>query len=274
MARVSKLGDRVKRYELEEAGRRMVPRHPILARLDGRAFHTFTRGLARPYSKGLSQSMINTMLRLVNDWNATLGYTQSDEILLYWANTDPKAEMQFDGRYQKWVSLLAADCTLEFYKQVQKLLPEKSDRSPKFDCRVWQVPNEEEVYHNFLWREDDASVNSIQMAAQAQFSHKELHRRGWFDLNQMLFDRGINWNDYPAFFKRGTYGCRLFYDQKISPEDRARIPELANFEGDTVVRKAAFPLTVPPLRALAHWSDLFGIKSKDEELCPGVRSLE
>ena len=219
------LGDRMKRYEMEIAGQRMLPRLPILARLDGRAFHTFTKGLDRPYDANFSQCMIHTMMGLISRYNATLGYTQSDEITLYWANDDIESMMPFDGRYQKFMSLLASTATVLFYKRVLTWLPEREFTSPEFDCRAWQVPNEQEVYHNFLWREDDATTNSLQMAAQSEYSHKELHKKGRAELHEMLFRKGINWNDYPAFFKRGTYAKRVTLVKILSDAQLAKIPK-------------------------------------------------
>jgi tRNA(His) guanylyltransferase len=171
-SRIESLGDRMKVYEGIEASRAMMPRLPILARLDGRAFHTFTRGLERPYDRAFSGCMIRTMQFLVEKFHADLAYTQSDEIMLYWENSSD--EMMFGGRFQKWHSVLASTATLGFVREVQQAIPSHAHKDMTFDCRVWQVPYKQEVYHNFLWREDDATKNSVSMAAQSMFSHKEL----------------------------------------------------------------------------------------------------
>lgn len=241
------LGDRMKRYEMEEAGRRLMMRLPIMARLDGRAFHTFTRGLTKPYSREFSQCMVRTASKLVDEFNASLGYTQSDEISLLWVNDDPMAEMMFDGRYHKWVSLLAASATLEFKFAVDKYLPSKSHLKPKFDCRVWQVPDMMEAYHAFLWREQDATRNSLQSAAQAVYSHEQLHRKGGIELHDMLHEKGINWNDYPAFFKRGTYVQRRQYQRVLTNEELKRLPPQHRHNGP-VTRTAVFPLDADRLQ--------------------------
>ena len=78
------LGDRCKGYEAADAGRRAVRGQPLIARLDGRAFHTFTRDLKRPYEHGMSIAMIETARYLLDEMNALVGYTQSDEITLAW----------------------------------------------------------------------------------------------------------------------------------------------------------------------------------------------
>lgn len=240
------LGDRMKRYELEEAGRRMLPRLPILARLDGRAFHTFTRGLRRPFDEDFCRCMALTTAKLVDKFHASLGYTQSDEITLFWLNNDPQREMMFDGRYQKWTSLLAAAATRQFCNAIDIHLSAKSHLDPEFDCRVWQVPDMTEAYHAFLWREDDATRNSLQMASQAIYTRKELFKKGRAELHEMLFQKGINWNDYPPFFKRGTYVRRMPYEHTLTAAELARIPA-AHRPTEPVVRTAVFPLAAPPL---------------------------
>lgn len=249
------LGDRMKRYELEEAGRRMLPRLPIMARLDGRAFHTFTQGLERPYSTRFVRCMVDTTRLLVERYHADLAYTQSDEITLYWRNSDIKASMLFDGRFQKWTSLLAASATLRFGKTVARWLPEKLRLDPEFDCRVWQVPNEQEAYHAFLWREDDATRNSLQMAAQHYFTHEQLMYKDAAQLHDLLYSVGINWNDYPAFFKRGTYVRRIKHERMLTADELARIPE-QHRPTTPVARSAVLPLDAPPLLSLKSLTPL------------------
>src|SRR5262245_53206698 len=101
------LGDRMKQYEAAEAGRRLMPLVPALVRLDGRAFHSFVRGLARPFDKRLSDLMLDTATFLVRETNATVGYTQSDEISLAWVAEEYDTKIFFDGRVQKMTSTLA-----------------------------------------------------------------------------------------------------------------------------------------------------------------------
>ena len=139
------LGARMKRYEAQEAGRRLMPLLPVLARIDGRAFSTFTQGLERPYDVRLSRAMIDTTRFLVEETGARTGYTQSDEISLLWHATDPKDQLFFDGRIQKMVSVLAALATVELNRLLALTLPDYAARRPVFDCRVWQVPNREEA---------------------------------------------------------------------------------------------------------------------------------
>src|ERR1700678_949770 len=146
------LGGRMKRYEAAEAGRRLMPLLPALARLDGRAFHSFVRGLARPFDSRLSELMIDTATFLVRETSATVGYTQSDEITLAWVPDALDTQVFFDGRIQKMTSTLAALCAAYFNRRLPAFLPsEFADRMPVFDCRVWNVPTFEEAANTFLW---------------------------------------------------------------------------------------------------------------------------
>jgi tRNA(His) guanylyltransferase len=253
------LGDRMKRYEMEEAGRRMIPLLPIMARLDGRAFHTLTKGLARPYSPEFTRCMVETAAVLVNEFGADLAYTQSDEISLFWKNDDPFAPMQFDGRFQKWTSLLSAEASVAFNMALLEHLPEKAatkKKRAKLDCRVWQLPNTMEVYNAFLWREDDATRNSLQMAAQSHYTQKELHKAGEAKLHDMLHAKGVNWNDFPAFFKRGTYIARRQYQRELTADELAGIPEDRRPTGP-IMRSGIFALKAEPLRRYTSMTAFF-----------------
>lgn len=222
------LGDRLKAAEQAEAGRKCDPALPLMCRLDGKAFHTFTRGLARPYDKRLSDLMIDTTKYLVDKTDARLGYTQSDEISLYWYNADvgqgQQSEYMFDGKFQKLTSVLASMAGGYFCRELPKRIPEKADALPMFDARVWNVPVRD-VYLNFLWRQDDAIKNSISMAAQAQFSHKQLHGVGSEDKKMMLRDVGKPWEAEPQFFRMGTFVQRQTRMVELTEEQRQKIPE-------------------------------------------------
>ena len=108
-------GDRMKLYEGMEAGRRFMPLLPVLARIDGRSFHSFTRGMDRPFDAVFSNAMVDTTAALVRETGACMGYTQSDEITLAWYSDNPKTQIWFDGRIAKMTSQLGAQATLIFY---------------------------------------------------------------------------------------------------------------------------------------------------------------
>lgn len=214
----------MKLYEGIECDRRLMPRLPVVARMDGRAFHSFTRGMNRPYDERLSKLMVETALYLVRETNACMGYTQSDEITLAWHSTDPQSQIWFDGRVAKMTSQLAAHATLCFNRLLAQIAPEYLDRQPTFDARVWTVPNRTEGANVFVWREWDATKNSISMAASALYSDKALHAKNGSEKQEMLWQKGVNWNDYPAFFKRGTYVQRRTVVKPFSAEEIDRLP--------------------------------------------------
>lgn len=239
---------------MAEAGRRAMRGLPLMARLDGRAFHTFTRGMTRPYEHGMSMSMIETTRYLVQEMMALVGYTQSDEITLAWY--EPSSSLNdyaFDGRFQKIASVLAGMASARFGQLVAQHLPSKAGETPHFDCRVWQVPTLQDAAEVFVWREDDATKNSISMAACAYYADRELDGKSSGDKQELLFQKGVNWNDYPPFFKRGTYLQRRTFDRALSDEERARIPEAHRpAAGATFKRSQVVELELPPVRKIAN----------------------
>lgn len=218
-------GDRMKMYEQVEAGRRFLPMLPVVARIDGRAFSKFTRGFEKPYDKRMSDAMIATTKYLVEHTNALVGYTQSDEISLLWYSDDFKSKLWFDGRVAKMVSQLAAQATVFFYREIVRTMPEYANRMPTFDARVWQMPTHQEAANVFLWREQDATRNSIQMAGHTYFSDKQMHKKNTSEIQDMLMlEHGVNWNNYPAFFKRGVFIQRQVRAGKFSTEELESLP--------------------------------------------------
>ncbi|HHO52929.1 MAG TPA: hypothetical protein ENK18_19150, partial [Deltaproteobacteria bacterium] len=251
----SDLGDRMKGYEGREAGRRLMPRLPICVRIDGKRFSRFTKGLHRPYDTRLSELMVATTTHLVKQSNATIGYTQSDEISLILYQTGPRGEVMFDRRIQKLTSVLASMTTAYFNHHLADHIPEKAGQLALFDCRVWAVPDREEATNTLLWRELDATKNSISMAARAHYSHKQLMNRSGSEMLEMLFARGIDWNDFPAFFKRGTYVQRRRELRRFEAEELARLPPQHQAHSDPelmVERWIIQRLELPPLRRLSN----------------------
>ncbi len=247
-------------YEGAEAGRRFMPLLPIVARIDGRSFSSFTRGMVRPYDRTMSDMMVETTKYLVHETNANVGYTQSDEISLAWHSTDYRSQVWFDGRIMKMTSQLAAQATLIFNRLVASKYPEYYDRMPTFDARVWQVPNRTEAANVFVWREWDATKNSITMAASHYYSHAELQGKNGAEKQEMLFKKGVNWNDYPDFFKRGTYVQRRSTKRAFSVEELARLPEkhAARTNPSLLVeRNDIAVLSLPIITTVSNREDVF-----------------
>lgn len=222
------LGDRMKEQEAFSTSRKAERTLPIVARLDGRSFHTFCRGLEKPYSQRFLDCMEEAMVSLVDEFHAEVGYTQSDEITLVWKSFKGfhAAEHPFGGRFQKLESVLASHASVVFIKAVQLRLKEKAHMNPSFDCRVWQPPSADEAVNALLWRQRDAIRNAISMIAQANFSHKELHGKSTSDMLQMLNDKCIVVeDDFPSRFKRGVFAKRAKSERMLTPEELSMIPE-------------------------------------------------
>ena len=251
------LGDQMKAYENAFTSQKAMKGIPLLARLDGKAFHTFTKGLNRPYDERLSKCMIETTKYLVEKTHALIGYTQSDEISLVWhLEAGSVSEFMFDGKIQKLVSTLAGMASSKFAKLIAKNIPEKEDEVPVFDCRVWQVPTKEIAADAFKWRELDATKNSISMAAHTYFSHGSLQGLNGSQKQELLFSgKGINWNYYPAFFKRGTYVQRKLFKMEFTKEELEKIPEKYQPTGP-VLRTKVIELDMPPVRSCPNYTDV------------------
>ena len=214
----------MKAYEKQETGRRLLPLLPAVVRIDGKNFSRFTKGLERPFDSRLSELMVATTKYLVSESNALCGYTQSDEISLLIYSTEIKSQIFFDGKIQKINSVLASMATAFFNHHKAETLPEKSESLAIFDSRLWALPNRQEAANVFLWRERDATKNSISMAARTCYSHAELLGKTANEMQEMLFQKGINWNDYPAFFKRGTFVRRQSELRAYAPDELAALP--------------------------------------------------
>ena len=257
------LGDRMKWYESRYTDQTFMPLVPVLARLDGKAFHTFTQGLQRPYDERLSRLMTETTKYLVHETNARCGYTQSDEISLVWLAEDWESEIFFAAKLQKMNSVLASMTTAFFNRALDKYLPEKADRVALFDCRVFQVPSNSEASNCFLWREQDATRNSVQMAARAHYSHNECENKNTSDLHEMLFQKSINWNNYPGFFKRGTYVRRRTIDRAFTKAELEELPLKHAARSNpnlTFKRGTVMEENFPPMRSVINRDEvlLFG----------------
>lgn len=266
------LGDIHKSYEQNEAGRAIMPGLPVLARLDGVGFHNFTKGLKRPYDESMSQCMARTAKYLLDYFKATVVYTQSDEITLGWLNedSDVQTKLMFSGKYQKLCSTMAARASVAFNKELKVYLPQKIDEDPVFDCRVWQVPTVRLAAENFLWRELDATKNSITMAASAYYSHTELHKVSGKEKKDMLIKKGINWNEYPDFFKKGVYFRKESVQMNLTPAEIAKIPEKFRPTGP-VLRNVILEIRMPKITSVTNCPEvLFKGQTPIIETQPGV----
>ncbi len=233
------LGDRMKTYK-NVTRTYLTRRTPVIIRLDGCHFHTFTRGMDKPYDEVLCKSMQDTMRYLCeNIQNCVLGYTQSDEITLVLCDYKKLTTAAwFDDNIQKMCSVSASLATLAFnrifaentqdaifnccydpntdnigaevllehqddYERYIKYMSTKINQAT-FDSRVFNIPKEE-VCNCLIWRQQDATRNSIQGLGQKHFSHRQLEGKNCNQIQDMLMlEKGINWNDVSTKFKRGS----------------------------------------------------------------------
>lgn len=241
MANKDSLGDRMKCYE-NVTRNYLTRRAPVIIRVDGKAFHSFTRGFKKPFDDIFVKSMQETMKYLCkNIQGCVLGYTQSDEITLVIIDYEKiESCAWFDNNIQKMASISASMATLAFnkyfganvykyiedYKKEHQLIFIEEDnkycntlidavkKGAMFDSRVFILPKEE-VVNCVIWRQQDATRNSINSVGHANFSHKQLQNKSCNDVQDMLMsEKGINWNDYTTTLKRGS--CCIKMPQKIN----------------------------------------------------------
>lgn len=218
--RLDALGDRLKTFERIETEARFPPNNYLYVRIDGRSFSKFTKGLTRPYDTRLSSLMQLVTASLVKEFNAVIGYTQSDEISLIINNTYEKSCI-FEAKKQKLISTIASFTAAVFNAHLASVIPEKdplvTGKYPSFDCRIFPVTTASEATNAILWREHDAIKNSVSMSAHHHFSHKELQGVNTAVMKDMLKTKAsVIWEDYPKFFKSGSYFKRVVYNKVMT----------------------------------------------------------
>lgn len=204
------LGTRIKEH-YENRTRYMLPRRTYtILRLDGKSFHTYTRGLKKPFDKDLFEDIDAAIVEMLSEiQGAVFAYTQSDEISVLLTDfATPQTDAWFDGNLQKMCSVAASIMTAEFNKKrllrtarfIDNICDEKNivnvidtETMAYFDCRTFTIPDRVEVMNYFRWRQQDCIRNSVSMVAQANFSHKELHGKSQSDMHEMLHQKGVNW---------------------------------------------------------------------------------
>lgn len=253
----SDLANRMKEFYETIPKTRLMRRCPVVVRIDGKSFHTFTRGFQKPFDEVLIKSMQETMKYLCkNVQGCVLGYTQSDEISLILVDYKKlNSSAFFDYEVQKVCSITASMATMAFNRYFsinidnwgydhmpgwvdggtnEKINPQlknicdsyikSNEKGAMFDSRCFNIPKEE-VTNYIYWRELDASRNSVQMVGQANFSDKELHKKTTNQIQDMLMtQKGINWNDFPTYQKRGSCCIKEVYyvgknGEEVSIED-------------------------------------------------------
>lgn len=218
------MGDWCKWLEKNFSPEVMIPTLPVIIRLDGNNFHNWTKGLERPFDKRLNELMTETTKFLVQETNAIVGYTQSDEITLVLYSGDRKSAIYNDGKKQKIISKLTAKCVNFFNEARKKILPEHN-KMAIFDCRVYQTPSLHDACVQLLWRENDATRNSILMLANSLFGHAACLNLNTNELqDKMMLEKEINWNDLDTKLKRGTYIKHIKTSKPFSVKELESLP--------------------------------------------------
>jgi tRNA(His) guanylyltransferase len=212
------LGDRIKTYE--DAYRVRLPiRLPVIIRIDGKAFHTYTKGKSpvgkeceKPVDAGMVECMNETAIELCKEvQGCQVAYVQSDEISLLLNNFQTQeTQSWFENNVQKMVSVSAAVASVTFTGLSWKIWgvdeshedPYHLTKEAYFDARAFVLPKEE-VCNYFLWRQQDATRNSVQMLARSLYSHNQLENCNNSELQEMCFQKGVNWDKCPTSQKRG-----------------------------------------------------------------------
>ncbi len=247
------LGKRMKEQYEDRFRYKLLRRVPTIIRIDGKAFHTYTRGLNKPFDKGLIEDMQETMRFLCKEIQGVkLGYCQSDEISLLITDYDTiNTSAWFDYNLQKMCSVSASLATSEFNRKRnsrklselwdtdldnEDLLNQFSEYCEKtfanFDSRVFQIADQEEVVNYFIWRYFDAKRNSISMLAQSLYSPKELEGKNTTIQQEMCLDKGQNWNELHWSKKVGSL-C-LYQDQSWQIVERCENDEFRNIVKDLI----------------------------------------
>lgn len=220
-----KLDERMKKYEYVTRHYLMC-RTPVIVRIDGKAFHTFTKGMKKPFDHIFMESIQDTMKYLCeNVQGCVLGYCQSDEISLLLIDYDTlETSAWFDNNLSKIISITSSLASVYFNQQFyinlvdyrvknyksknrdveyeNRLLANISSL-PIFDARAFNL-QKDEVNNYFVWRQQDAIKNAIQMVGRAYFTHKELENKNGKDIVDMLDNIGVNYHSFSTCEKRGT----------------------------------------------------------------------
>jgi tRNA(His) 5'-end guanylyltransferase len=222
--------ERFKRYE-SSYNLLIPPRTYTIVRVDGKGFSKFTKSMNKPFDEDFSEAMNYAAIELCKEFNPDFAYTQSDEISLVFTDFAIEAQQMFDGKIQKLCSTTAAKAAASFNKKLLMIKAEKCFQSETFDLeelknntynlmrdishgqavydtmfdsRVFIIPDFREVGNYFVWRQQDATRNSISMAAEKVVGKKAIVGKNGSQRQEMMFEKGVNWNDYKTQFKRGV----------------------------------------------------------------------
>lgn len=235
------LGDRMKEYEAVTTSATLTRRVPTILRLDGRAFHSISRKLASPYDEVFHECMCIATANLCKSVQGSrFAYHFSDEISILLIDYEKvETEPYFGYSLQKIVSVTASACTSFFASACVDKGVSWCTPFPMFDCRAFNIP-QDDVVNYFLWRQQDCTRNSIQTLARTMYSHKQLFNADTSKMQDMMMEKGVNWNKSPTRFKRGIgmfngvagtgKGWVADYETPMFSKDRVYIDRWVNWE--------------------------------------------
>lgn len=231
------LGDRMKEY-YEDRTRIFLPRRTnTIIRVDGKAFHTFTRGMDKPFDEALMESMDQAAGVMCQQMQGVrFAFIQSDEIsvlLTDYDNLDTAA--WFNGNVQKMASVSASIATAAFNGEMWRHGKDTRPFMAMFDARVFTIPSLTEVENYFIWRQQDTTRNSIQSVAQSMFSHKELEGKSTSQMQDMMMEAGMNWNTLAPRYKRGRIATREVYNHEGEVRSKWTIKDVPIFTQERAV---------------------------------------
>lgn len=243
---LQEIGNRMKEYEAVWDFK-MTRRLPVIIRVDGKAFHSYTRGFEKPFDLRIVHAMTAAARALCEEiQGARLAYVQSDEIsVLVVDYVSLRSEAWFGNRVQKQASIAASIATMAF----NRAMADKP--TAVFDGRVFQLPREE-VCNYFIWRQLDAARNSITSVARAYFSHRQLYGKNTSEMQEMLFQaHGINWAKLPTWQKRGFCVVRKTYQKN-----------------GVIRHRWAADMQIPDFRKDRGYIERFVVPSVEEDAAP------
>jgi len=229
-------GDRMKAYEKEYTEAHVPIDQILCVRIDGKGFSKFTKNFKKPFDDRLGETMKKTMMALVKETHASIGYTQSDEITLIYTPGEKATEYIFGGKVSKINSILASMATYHFNRLLSVYID--VDKPAFFDCRAWAVPDLAEASNVLLWRVQDARKNSISSLFRWTAGHSKMHGLSGDEMKTLLkSDYFTDWNELPNKYKYGTYAKPVTVESYLTRDELMKIPEQKRPDASVLVKR-------------------------------------
>lgn len=264
------LQERMQQYEdLGGTQNKLTPNLPIVIRLDGRNFSRYTQGM-EAFHGPLIHVFDKTMEAVMEETHARIGYTASDEINLILDETKngETRETIFGGRIMKICSVFASMTTAYFNYYASNYMRNYTSALGMFDARCFTVPTVEEATNYLIWREQNYQSNSISMAAREHFSHREVQGKNTAQLLEMMSNKGVNWDNFPARWKWGLYLMKQVFETHFTDDEIEKLPlsHAARKDPSLVIKRSRFVVTPkPPLAWFYNRVDyIFGEGANNE----------